>query len=227
MSNVTSLSTFAEHTEITFGKDRVRRDRVLEVQSDRRRPQGIASISDGLLPTLFMLRHTGFFQGIDQEWNMCQSINNHRPRPGKPEGNFPGVEIRSALHMDIRDAFHRECQRGDINTYGLWDFDLTSSLRHLFNDIMPPILQDMVDYGYRGRAVVTACCRSDGFRSEEDRSNYIRSFLPNGIEYIRSDSYSSNYYDRHRVYHRRPPMCQFILRGIKMYGGKPARSSGR
>lgn len=223
--NVTGIQTVAEHTEVYPGKDRVRRDRIREVQADRRKPQGIASISDGILPMMFNLGHTGFFQGIDRELAMCQAINNHRPRYNKPEGNFPGIEIREAMHMDVRTAFRLECERGNINTYGLWDLDLTATIRSIFSEVMPPILQDAADYGYRGRLVVTASCRCDGFRSPEARADFIRSWLPPGIVYVGPDSYSSNYYDRHRRYHRRAPMCQFILMGERLYAGKRSRSS--
>lgn len=221
--NVTSIRTDHEHTEITYDKDRVRRDRILEVQRDMRKPQGIASISDGILPMMANLRHTGFFQGIDLDWNMCQVIDNHRPRANKRGGNFPDIEIRPAMHMDVRVAFRLECERGNINTYGLWDVDLMATIRSLFSDIMPPILQDAHDYGYRGKIVVTSSRRCDGFHSQEARENYIRSLLPDSMECLKSDPYCSNYFDRHRVYHRRDPMAQYILQRKPYYVGRPVK----
>ncbi len=213
MGNVTTNRTVAEHTESCPGKERVRRDRIDELQSDRRRAQGVVSISDALLPTLFIKRHGGPFQGIDCEKAMCDAIDNHRPRPNKPEGNYPGIDIRPAMHMDACDAVRLICQRGEYKQYGLWDFDLTANIKTLFNFLMLPILEDLAECRSRAMIVITACVRHDGFSSFLAREAYIRLRLPDGIGYVKHDNYSSNYYDRHRQYHRRAPMCQFILRG--------------
>jgi hypothetical protein len=211
-TGVTTLKTVAEHTEICPGKDRVRRDRILELQSDKRKAQGVFTISDGLLPMLYNLRHTGPVQCVDSDWAMCLSINSHRPRPNKPEGNFPGLPIMPAMHMDVREAVKVICNRGDERMFGLWDIDLTAGCRNVFGPIMKPILQDLADCQVRSKIVVT-CSARDYFRSFAERECYIRSVLPRGIEYVKYDSYSSNYYTRNREYKRRNPMVQFILQG--------------
>jgi hypothetical protein len=212
ITGVTNNRTQAEHTEICSGKDRVRRDRIEELQSDKRKAQGVFTISDALLPMLYNLRHTGIVQCCDMDKAMCVSIDSHRPRPNKPEGNFPGLPIRPALHMDVREAVKHICMRGDERLFGLWDIDLTSGAKSLFTHIMPSILQDLADCRVRSRIVVTASAR-DYFRSWSERECYIRSVLPKGIEYITHDPYSSNYYTRNREYKRRAPMVQYILQG--------------
>lgn len=211
-TGVTTIKTAAEHTEICPGKDRVRRDRILELQSDKRKAQGVFSISDGILPMMHNLRHVGIFQGCDMEKAMCMSIDSHRARPQKPEGNFPGIHILPAMHMDVRDAVKLICRRGDERLFGLWDIDLTAGCKSLFGNIMPSILQDLADCRVRSKIVVTGSAR-DYFRSFAERECYIRSVLPRGIEFVKCDSYSSNYYTRNREYKRRAPMVQFILQG--------------
>jgi hypothetical protein len=148
----------------------------LELQSDKRKAQGVFTISDALLPMLYNLRHTGPVQCVDMDRAMCLSIDSHRPRYNKPEGNFPGLPILPAMHMDVREAVHRICQRGDERMFGLWDIDLTAGCKSLFSTIMPSILQDLADCRVKSKIVVTGSAR-DYFRSFAERECYIRSVM--------------------------------------------------
>jgi hypothetical protein len=193
------------------------------VQSDKRKPQGIASISDGILQALGMLDHKGLFQGIDLDPEMCRSINSHRARPQKPEGDIPGLVILPALNMSWNQAIRRMCVSGDIRKMGGLDPDLTANIQNLLPDVLPSF-QDLSDVKWKGWIALTGCLRGDGFRSEAERECFIRSALPRGMEFVRCNPYSSNYQDRHRVYNRRPPMCQFIIQGrpVTKYMAKAA-----
>lgn len=211
-SRVTQLRTEAEHTEVSPGKDRVRRDRILDLQSDKRKAQGVVSISDGILPMMANLRHVGVFQGIDREKAMCEVINNHRPTYYNPQGNFPGIEILPAMHMDVNDAIATICFNGDERKFGLWDFDFTVTIPRLMV-MLRSSLQALADCNVKSRIVITGSVRGDGFRSWQERECFMRSLLPRGLDFVKCDSYSSNWYTRHREYKRRAPMCQYIIQG--------------
>lgn len=218
VTGVTSIRTIAEHTEICPGKDRVRRDRILELQSDRRKAQGVVTISDALLPMLANLRHTGPIQCLDLEKAMCMSIDSHRPRYNKPDGNFPGMEILPALHMELSDAVQFLCDRGMERRFGLQDWDLTATISKLLMPVCLRPIQMLADCRWKGRIVITGSVRKDGFRSPSEREDYIRDYLPRGVHFIKCDSYSSNFYSRNREYMRRAPMCQFILQAAPIHG---------
>lgn len=222
-TGITNIRTQAEHTEISPGKDRVRRDRILELQSDKRKAQGVFTISDALLPMLCNLRHNGVVQCVDIDKAMCLSIDSHRPRPNKPEGNFPGLPIRPAMHMDVNDAVAVLCLNGEERLFGLWDFDLTESIGKLIK-MLKPSLQTLADCNVKGRIVITGSVRGDGFRSIEERECFMRSVLPRGLAFVKCDPYSSNYYTRNREYKRRAPMCQYIIQGkpVSKYMAKAA-----
>lgn len=209
---VTLLRTEAEHTEICAGKDRVRRDRILELQSDKRKAQGVVSISDAILPMLANLRHVGLFQGIDRDKAMCEVIDNHRPTYYNPKGNFPGIEILPAMHMDVNEAIAIICFNGDERKFGLWDFDFTVTIPKLVA-MLRPSLQTLADCNVRSKIVITGSTRGDGFRSWQERECFMRSVLPRGLAFVKCDPYSSNYFTRHREYKRRAPMCQYIIQG--------------
>jgi hypothetical protein len=209
---ITSIRTEAQHTELALDKDRVRKLFIRLVQSDRRKPQGIVSISDGILSALAMLDHPGPFQGVDICPEMCKSINSHRPRPNKPEGDVPGLIILPALNMTWNQAIRRMCVNGDIRYMGGLDPDLTSNIQNLFPHVYQSF-QDLADVKWKGWIALTGSRRGDGFRNDAERECYVRSMLPRGIAFVKCEPYSSNYQDRNRVYHRRDPMCQYIFQG--------------
>lgn len=212
-TGITSIRTEAEHTELVLGKElEARKPLIHLVQSDKRKAQGIASISDGILTALGMLDHWGVFQGIDICPMMCRSINSHRARPQKPEGDIPGLIILPALNMTWNQAIRHMCENGSIRQMGGLDPDLTSNIQNLFLDVLQSF-QDLADVKWKGWIALTGCLRGDGFRSAAERECYIRSKLPRGLKFIKCNPYSSNFQDRNRVYHRRPPMCQFIIQG--------------
>lgn len=210
---ITKIKTSVEHTELCPGKERVRRDRILELQHSRRKAQGVFTISDGIFSALFFLRHKGIVQAIDKELAMVHSINSHRPHGKGRPGSYPGLHILPAMHADLKDAVRFICMRERAHLFGLWDFDLTGNIKSLFTSLLYPVLQDLAYCRIRSRIVVTACLRADTFKSFSEREDYIRSFLPKGIKYIGYDSYCGNFRNRSREFHQRPPMCQFILQG--------------
>lgn len=210
-TGITSIKTAWKHKPLHLGKSLIAQKTFIKmVQADKRKPQGVTSISDGIIEALGMLDHPGPFQGIDIDPEMCKSINSHRPRPNKPEGDVPGLVILPALNMTWNQAIRRMCVDGSIRYMGGLDPDLTANIQNLFPDVLQSF-QDLADVKWKGVIALTGSLRGDGFRSEAERECYIRSKLPRGIDFIKCNPYSSNYQDMERVYHRRPPMCQFIF----------------
>jgi hypothetical protein len=216
MTNHNSNYTLGEHTELTPDKTRIRSRIIKELHSDRRRAQGIITISDGIMDCLLTLGHKGIIQVVDIDSGACNSTRNMMPRYSKPGGDYPTLNIATPINANIKYVIQRICEHNKINKYGLLDIDLTATIKTCWNELISYILRDLSRYKYHGRIAITLSVRKDDFHSFADRVKFVKSHLPKNIKYIRHESFRSTYFGRHRKYQRRAPMWVVILQGTDL-----------
>lgn len=75
------------HTACFPGKDRVRRNMIKRLQSDKRKPQGVVTVSHAAIPMFATLEHQGPIRVVDTDEASCAvarqfQFRNDGHRPG-------------------------------------------------------------------------------------------------------------------------------------------------
>ena len=190
------------HTPLCPGKEETRANWIYELQSNKRKPQGIITVSHAALGSLSTLRHTGFIQVVDKDKGSCVTAE-HAAR------KYTRLNIRKPMNMPLDRAVYFHIDDNSIHDVGIIDADFTSGILGAVEENLA-MIKELSRIQWAGKFLLTFVNHRDQFGDDgtSKRLSFLRHHLPTSMRRsVKHHTYSSDYFGRWGEYHKGSAMC--------------------